>query len=113
MLFELLVRGGSGINIGHRYELRLLGTQFDVSQIATNWGFSYTWVSTLFWLAMAVVIIVAVSMATGAYDCWWILICLMAAYGWRAGFADTYLLVGVMALSSIGFIFAFWYKKAY
>jgi hypothetical protein len=112
-LFEILVRGGASLSIGHRYEMRLLGTQFDVSQIATNWGLSNMWVSTIIWLVAAIVICVAIAFATNAWDCWWIIMCIMAAYGWRAGFADTYLLVGMLAMSMIGVVYAVWWKKNY
>lgn len=110
-MFELLVRSGAGLSFGHRYEMRLLGTIFDVSQIATNWGMSNMMVSTLIWIAVIVVIIVAIVFATRSMDTWWIIFCFLAAYGWRAGFADTYLLVGVILVSSIVMFYSFWYKR--
>lgn len=113
MLFEVLVRGGATYSLGHRYELKLLGTQFDVSQIASNWGLSTMWVSTAIWLAMGIALMVAVAMSSNAWDCWWIILAMMAAYGWRAGFADTYLLVGVLAMSSVGIVYALLFKKVY
>lgn len=112
-MFELLVRGGAGISFGHRYEMRLLGTIFDVTQIATNWGMTNMMVSTLVWLAVIITLIVALAFATKSMDTWWILFCFMAAYGWRAGFADTYLLVGVILASSLVIMYGFWYKRTY
>lgn len=112
-LFELLVHGGASLSLGHRYELRLRGTIFDMSQIATNWGLTNMWVSTMLWLTMTVLLMVAVAMASNVWDCWFIILALMATYGWRAGFADTYFLIGVLVVCAIGIVYGLYHRKAY
>lgn len=112
-LFEVLVRGGAGLSYGHRYELQLLGMQFDISQIATNWGTSNMWIITSVWLVMTIVIVIVLAMTAGAFDLWLPVSMLMAAFGWRSGFADTYLLVGLLVLCTAGVLYGLFYKKAF
>ena len=112
-LFELLVRGGSGLNIGNRYTVQLLGTVFDISQLASNWGIDSIWLMTLIWLAMAFVIIAVMAISTNAWNCWWVILNIMTVYGWRAGFVATDMLVGVMAMSAIGIVWGIWFKRTY
>lgn len=112
-LFELLVRGGASLSLGNQYQVALLGTNFDITQIGSNWGISSIWLMTFIWLAMAMVIIVVMAMSTNAWNCWWIILNIMVVYGWRAGFCSTDLLVAVIALSSIGIVWGIWFKRTY
>lgn len=111
-MFELLVRGGSGLDLGNRYKVALLGSVFDISQIGTNWGIDSIWLMTILWLAMTFVIIAVMAIAINAWNCWWIILNMMVSYGWRAGFVDTNLLVGVLVMSAIGIVWGIWFKRA-
>ena len=113
MLFELLVRGGATVSMGERYEVSLLGTQFDVSQLASNWGMSNMWIATALWLGISIVIIVAVNMTSNAFDCWFIIMMIMATVGWRYGLADTYYLVAMLVMASFGIVYGIFFKKAF
>jgi len=112
-IFELLVRGGSSLSMGQRYELSLLGTQFDVSQIATNWDMSTMWVATGIWILMSIVLVIAANVVADAFDCWFIILVLLASVGWRYGFADTYYLVALLVMALFGVVYGVLLKKAY
>jgi hypothetical protein len=113
MMFEVLARGGTGTYRGNRIEGSLSGTTFDTSQIATNWGTSNMWISTLMWVIMMGVLSWAMALATNSWDCTVLVIAICTAYGWRTGFIDTVFMASVFSVLAIGTIYAAFWKKSY
>jgi hypothetical protein len=111
LLFEIEGRGAKTMGIAARVEERLVGTQFDFTDWADEWGLSRIWWSTIFWVAISAVVMVAASFGANSWDCSMVVLAIMISYGWRGGWVDTIVFAMIFALLSGGVIYAVFWKR--
>lgn len=111
-LFEIEARNAVTMSISERVEDRLVGTQFDFTSWANEWGLSRIWWSTIFWIAISAVIMVAASFGANSWDCSIVVLAMMISYGWRGGWVDTIVFALFFALLSGGVIYAVFWKRS-
>ena len=112
LLFEVEARNAITQGLAHRIEDRLVGTQFDFTNWSNTWGLSRIWWSTIFWLGISAVVMVAAAFGSNAWDCSMVVLALMISYGWRGGWVDTIAFALIFAFLSIGVVYAIFWKKA-
>src|SRR3990167_8397792 len=98
---------------------RLVGTPFDMTSAADDWGLSTIWFSSIMWLIaslIAAVIVIGASYQTGAgnrsYEFAWPIFLLMLLAGAYAGFLEPLVAVFALAIMVLLFIFRFVYEQA-
>lgn len=110
-LFEIEARNAVVMSIADRVEDRLVGSQFDFTSWSDEWGLSRIWWSTIFWIAISAVIMVAASFGSNSWDCSMVVLAIMISYGWRGGWVDTIVFAITFALLSGGVIYAVFWKR--
>lgn len=110
-LFEIEGRNAIIMSISDRVEDRLVGSQFDFTNWSNEWGLSRIWWSTIFWIAISAVIMVAASFGANSWDCSMVVLAIMVSYGWRGGWVDTIVFAMTFALLSGGVIYAVFWKR--
>lgn len=93
-------------------EDRLIGTPFDMTNLATQWGMTRLEMSTAIWVLLSFVFSIACSRWGGTYSIMFLVLAIMQPIGWYAGFVSGTFAWVISVMCGLGVTFQFAWRTS-